>query len=224
MKKILVFVFVSLVLLASPSFAADGEIVVESTRISIPAPEGFVNVTHAWPEVMAHFESMSSQNMRYQAVLLPIEDVQNEETFLIRYLTVQTSRQFEPIDFTPDMFAELRQEFRAQMRGIFDEVIGEVNENLPQTAKDLDVKIGETLHIPFESESENHIGFSMLTNVSSGPDNEIIIANSYAMVLAKNRLIYAYVYSRYDTANDLAWTQNTLEEWVAAILESNGKP
>ena len=220
MKKILAFVFLSLVLLVSSSNAANSEIVVESTKISIPAPEGFVNVTQTWPEVMAHFESMSSPIMRYQAVLLPAEDVEAQETFLNRYLTVQTSRQFEPVDFTPDLFAELRQELRGQMREIFDEVMEDINENLSETAKDLNVKIGETLHIPFESESENHIGFSMLTNVSS-PDNEMIIANSYALVFAENRLIYTYVYSRYSSADDLAWTQNTLEKWVEEIVKSN---
>ena len=224
MKKVFILTFLLSVCFAHPAHAVNSEIIVDSIKIIIPAPEGFVDVTNTEPEMIAEFKNFVAPGSRFQALLIPFEDMLSKNPYPVRYLSVQTNKLIESQEITSSSFVKGRQAIRANVEETLGQATGDINQYLSQVVEGFDMEIGEIKYVPFESESENHIAFSSLSKYSMGTDSEktdVIMAGSWAMVLSKNRLININVYSIYNTVGDLEWTQNTLVKWAAAIIEAN---
>jgi len=219
MKK---FAFIVLFcMFVSPAFADVSQITVGSATVNIPIPAGFVDVTHTAPELTSNFRSLIAQSgNRLEALILTNEDAQLQHPELQRYFLIQVMPGMEN-RLTVRDFAEGRRQMRDMIGAeMLDEIGGDINQLLSQH----NVRLGEMRFVPFESESENHIAFSMIMNMSAVVDGqavERIMLGSYAMVLANERLFNVYVYSAYNDAGDLPWTQSTLNNWVNAIISAN---
>jgi len=216
MKK---FAFVVLLcLLAVPAFADASQISIGRRNVNIPIPEGFVDVTRTMPELVRNFQGLASQaGNRLLGLIVTAEDAQAEYPELSRYFLIQVMSAMENQRITIRDFAEGRRQMRDMVNSqMLQEVEGDINELLSE----FDVQVGEMRFVPFDSESENHIAFSIMMNMSAEGEGHIMVG-SYAMVLANQRMFNVYVYSAYETIDDLTWTQDTLNNWVEAIVRAN---
>ena len=216
MKK---FAFVVLFcMLAVPAFAGMSQISIGRVSVNIPIPEGFVDVTQTAPALMSHFGSSAAvTGNRFLALILSTEDAQSEHPELSRYLSIQVMSAMENQRITVRDFTEGRRQMRTMVNA---EMLEGVEEDLSQLFSQHNIQVGEMRFVPFDSESENHIAFSIVMNMSVEGEDKIK-AGSYAMILVNRRMFYVYVYSAYDTIEDLTWTQNTLNNWVEAIIRAN---
>jgi len=225
MKKVVIGI--SICLIAFPiSIEASTvtEIIIGSEKISIPAPKGYIDVTHTKPELVDFFKSFVPPGNNLKVLLISTEDERALYPDYERYLIVQTAKSIESQKISTSEFSKLRQEVRDQKKEFFDKAMGFLDKNMPQAAQDFNMKIGETKYIPFESESENHIAFSSISKVSFRIENEKteeIVACTNAFILAKNHIMFIYVSSVYRTIDDLKWTQNIIDRWIAAIIRAN---
>ena len=220
MKKVVLGILI--VMFVVPAFAAVSQVVIDGrVRINIPVPDGFVDVTKTAPRVTSFFQETDTTN-RVLAVLLSTEDAQSEDPELHRYLVIKVSPSVESHRITPRNFVEVRNYMRDQVT--IDEMFESAGEELNQQLDKMGIQIGEMKYVPFDSESEKHIGISFLMNASAeveGKRVDRIVASSFAMILAKERMFNIYVYSGYYAADDLIWTQNVLKNWAGAIIKAN---
>jgi len=219
MKK---FAFLALLcmlgMFAAPVFADVSQISIGRRNINIPIPEGFVDVTRTEPELVRNFQGLAAQTgNRLLGLIVTAEDAQAEAPELRRYFLIQVMTTMENQRITIRDFAEGRRQMRAMVN---DEMLEGVEGDINDILSDFDVQVGEMRFVPFDSESENHIAFSIMMNMSAeGADHMMV--GSYAMVLANQRMFNVYVYSAYNDVADLIWTQETLNNWVEAIARAN---
>jgi len=217
MKKFALVVL--LCLLASPVFADVSQVTIgRRVNINIPIPAGFVDVTQTHPEAVRHFQHFASQaGNRLLGLIVTAEDAQAESPELRRYFLIQVMSTMENQRITARDFVEGRRQMRDMLNSqMLEEIEGDLNEHFAE----FDVQVGETRFVPFDSESDNHIAFSIMMNMSA-EGVERIMVGSGAMVLINQRMFYVYSYSVYDDVADLTWTQETLNSWVEAIARAN---
>jgi hypothetical protein len=222
------------ILIQKSSFSA--EIEIDAIKINIPAHIGFADVTKTAPDLVAFFKDLTPRANNLQAVFVSAADagalLKSQEPLLNRYLLAQTTKTLESYSFTPLMFAEYRQGMRSQFekfltenKAYFDSDAKYASNNLSKTLEQaVDLKIGEAIQIPFDSESDNHIAFSVLSKLLLEIDNnktEYVVACTSATVLLKGRLVNLYAYATYHTADDLEWTQKAMGKWVLAVVKAN---
>ena len=133
MKKMCLFVLLFMVCYSQPCYAIS-EIVVDSTKIIIPIPDGFVDAAQAAPEAINILKSSELPTNRLQAFYISKEDAQSRTTEFERYLSIQTLRSQESQIITAFEFAEFRKNFSNQTKDIiekeFEETKKEINSNM----------------------------------------------------------------------------------------------
>ena len=74
-------------------------------------------------------------------------------------------------------------------------------------------------------EERNAIGFASLSKSEVAVENEeenITMIMAVVFLRLKGRLLYAYVYERYETRESIDWVRKTSIQWAESMLEANG--
>jgi hypothetical protein len=174
------FLFVLTIILvffnSAYSFAL--EIIVDTQTINIPAYKGFADVTNTKSDVVTDFQNLTPPMNNLKAVFVTTADagalLKSKQLLLDRYCLVQTTKSLESTSLTVSMFTEFRQYLQKQIEKTlneskvqFDKTAKDVSSNISKVLKqNVNMKIGEAIHVPFESESDNHIAFSLLSKSS----------------------------------------------------------
>jgi hypothetical protein len=229
-----IVLIIALFLTAGISFAS--EITVGTKQIDVPRREGFAEIRETFPDAFAFFRDMTPPGNNLRAVLVTEADAgalsESRRPEYGRYFLVQTNESLEDTNVNAGDFAQIKEASRSALEKIFAEQkprIDEISKNLSKSlSKNLDaaveMKIGETIPVVNNSESGRHFTFSSLSKQSvsfGGEESEYLLACTGSIVLLRERLIYLYAYSAYDTIDDLNWTQSEIEKWTAAAIEEN---
>ncbi len=218
------------------TYCFSAEIKIDSETISVPAYDGFVEISKISPDTVAMFEDMLPPTNNLHAVFVTASDsgklLKSQSPELKRYLIVQTAKSLESVALGTRHFAELRKKIRIEYESLFDQNKSKIDELAKHASQKLsdrisdkfEMKVGEMLPMSVNSETVNHISLSSLTKFSTSTPEEntdFISAGTMSMALLKGRVVYLNVFSTYNTIDDLKWTQSVAEKWIASTIRAN---
>ena len=88
----------------------------------------------------------------------------------------------------------------------------------------LNVQFGQQVDLGVFMDYPDALGFSSLTQYqmsTTGKKSAFVIAWQHFFRTVKQRLLYFYVYSSYEDADDLEWVRNVAANWAKDILAAN---
>jgi hypothetical protein len=139
------------------------------------------------------------------------------------YAMLEVSRRGEYADCTPEAFQQVLASIGPTM-GTFnktsmDELEQEMNSHLksPGTKP---VELGRPEMLGGIFQKSNAAGFAMSTAIKQD-DRSVSMATGVALIRVRQRLIFAYLYSQFDSPESLTWLRKNLEAWCDAILAKN---
>lgn len=219
-----------------PANCFSADIKIDSEIISVPAYDGFVEISKISPDTLAMFEDMLPPTNNLHAVFVTASDsaklLKYQSPELKRYLIVQTAKSLESVALGARHFAELRNKIREEYESLFDQNKSKIDELAKRASQKLsdrisdnfEMKVGEMLPMSVNSETAYHISLSSLTKYSTSTaegNTEFISAGTMSMVLLKGRVLYLNVFSTYNNIEDLKWTQSVAEKWTESAVRSN---
>jgi hypothetical protein len=84
------------------------------------------------------------------------------------------------------------------------------------------MKINEAMSLGPFFERPEAFGLTILTKMSDAGKSQMIV-NSASLIHVKNKLLFAYVYSDYESQEDIDWSRHVAKNWTDSILTSNEK-
>ena len=210
-----------------------------TSRLEIPPPAGFVNVT---PEIreLFPFDQMMAETKRqgmdvyfYLTEVLAAQLRQGEPVEPVRYLILQIpeksrQRSYSASDFA--MFKLTTKERNQEYRDMLAEKLKQTRDNLSRDlSRELDLnvafQISNTVALEPHYESINELSSSKYVSygVQVGGADEVQDANANTLTFlnVKGKLIALGAIAPY---KDLEWTRTTSRAWAKAILAQNPEP
>lgn len=233
---VIVAVAGSLALQLAASHALALTVEVGETSIVIPEPNGYENVGDSSPEMSQLAAALTPPTNRLLAVFASQEavaEVLNGNTpVLPRYMLVQSSRQIESVTVSRVQFTQLRDRTRQQQAVAIEQMTRSIGPFLEDASgelstrigADLNLAIGESVPLGVFLDRDDAIGFAMITENRISADGQEIsypVVATTLLVNVKNKILFAYVYSSYEDADDVAWARATSRRWVEEIVGMN---
>jgi hypothetical protein len=227
----------ALMFVLSQSYGLDAyavDIDVGDRPISLPLPDGFVELT---PAMSPYYEAMQAYiaptNIRY-VTLIRENDAQalgrNEAVELARYINVETEKSISASSVSPQSFAELRKVLREQSEELYAIVENKVPDMISRGNKalseqfdaDVAVELGGIVPLPIHVDTEQMLGSSTFVTVGASADGEnpdsVVLAVTTLVVRVKDKVLFLYFYGH---ESDLDWTRAAAAEWANSILAVN---
>ena len=208
------------------------EVDVGGETLVIPTPVGFVEGGSLSAKALALAEQLTPPMNRLLAFFVSADDAgrlkKGEAATWRRYMMVQAERQSEGLRIAPDDFFELRGVLTAQQKTLQATVLKKaetVIENLSNNI-DTELKIGESVSLGIFSEDQAHISIAGLARYQTSnqkPAVSYVVANAANVLHPANKIVFAYVYSGFDSRDDLDWVEATSVSWSRSILAANAK-
>ncbi len=88
----------------------------------------------------------------------------------------------------------------------------------------LKMKLGENISLGVFLEQPNAFGFTNLMKyrvATEGEELDSIVAVGSSFILTRGKMLFTYVYSVYETQDDVDWVRSKSKEWVNSLLVSN---
>jgi hypothetical protein len=192
--------------------------------LTVPEPEGFVEVTPDMPELYGITRKMVDPDNETLAFHIPAEmadaakagKVPQPERYFV--LKVQGNTEFVAMDASG--FEGLVSGVRSSNQMITKEMKSELGDSFDPAAV---VALRGVAFLPPHRESEVAFAHSMLINTVAFGGNEqkqlMSATTSYANVAGKVLILYAY-----GAEKDLDWTRTAAGAWTDAVLAANPKP
>ncbi len=209
---------------------------VGGNNLTIKSPSGFHEISNLSPSTRKLLEKFVPESNRLLAVLVSEEDLgrilKDESVKLERYLLLETLKEDEDIDISPDFFRKFSKKIEENHTTLFNKYIAETDHALDVASiaisgyLGIDIKMGLKEQIPLGIyvNTNNSIGFASLANTEThseaGKLNEVIVGGTNS-IYVKNRLLFGYVYSTFNYQSDIDWVREKSKEWVKVILETN---
>lgn len=204
------------------------------TTIDIPTYENYVDLRYVSHKLNNLYQLSAFGNNKILATLIPIatatELLKDESYQISTVLSLQTNAKLENILFTKKQFAQYRQMMRTSLNEAYKALQTEIENHVSNygdlTAAYFEEKIeslGGFVPMGIYYEKQNVICMAQITRINTtlkGSDKNYIYAASAANILINHKIIYLYVFKRYQTEKDLKWTKTTLLKWVETIFES----
>ncbi len=223
-----------LILAGASSSALADDIDIGGRSISIPFPEGFVELT---PEMEPYYETMAAYTMPTNVrffTLIPTDAAESllrgEYVDLPRFFNIESEKGMMSQSVSTRDFAELRRYMSTQLEQLFVDVqdtVGQVVEDgnaaLSESyGVDVEVEIGQTVPLSIHANTENRLGFTSRTAVSGAYDGassepEMVITTSLILHV-QDKVLFLYAYGEGD---DIEWSRQQAGDWADAILAAN---
>ena len=210
------------------------EIEVGDQQISVPTPDGFVELT---PQMTPYYETMrayiSPDNIRYFTLVDENEGaaiLRGEAVELGRFMSIESQKVMREVSVSYEQFAELRGIVRDQIDEVFasvetqlPELIEKGNKDVSETfSTDLAVELGGMVPLPVHLERDNLVANSMYLTAGASVDGEDYEEETSAATIVflhvQNKILFLYVYG---SKSDLGWTRDTAAAWADSILAAN---
>jgi hypothetical protein len=217
---------VLLAAMSLPGLAADFEAKAGGVALTLPAPSREFEEVGDRLRSMA-FEAMTPSANRLlaaylqSATLKKLADGSTKDLGI--YGMLQVPRRYEYADCGPNDFAEVRKSTAGEMGGVADQKIGDIEAEMNVRLKSLGadpVSTGKPQALGKFFEKTDAAGFGMLMPVTAGKET-VQMAFGVGLMRVRQRLMFVYLYSRYESPETVQTLRKLLESWCDAILAAN---
>ncbi len=232
--KILIILCCSL-LVAEMVFARTKNINIDvgGTKIGIQAPAQFHEVSSQFPLVRKLAGTFTPPANRLLGVFLSEDDLGmlmlGKTPKFNRYILLQVNRNAEKKNISNFQFQQVSKElarlfgrpptnkFKSYVDGMFEDASESLSNELEIAIKmklDSTVQLGKFLEMP------NAVGFASLTKNTvtvEGVNVVKVLAATTSIIRINGKLFSAYVYSNFETQNDLNWVRSKTREWLGSL-------
>lgn len=226
--------FVLLLAVLAPLSTSAIEIVVGSTPLTIPSPDGYVVVTSGMnvstdrpkalvPENNVEFASFLSETDTVNAI-------QGAAPVMTRRFSMQALRSLVSGVFSAEQFGQLKEMLKSQDQKALAEVVRRVPDVEDKVKRGLIENFGEELGMTIRdpvlfrphAESAQSISFSQLLKYTV-TDSTGVVRNYDAVGTTAFVLVYGKVFylSCFGGKGDLEWTRQASARWVDATMAAN---
>jgi hypothetical protein len=139
------------------------------------------------------------------------------------YGLVEVLRQAEYVDCTPAAFQELSKNVGTSLGKVAADKMGDVQEEMAVRLKALGAKpieIGKPEMLGGIFEKTDAFGYAMLSAYKQ-EERSVTMIVGMAFLRVKQRLIFVYLYRRYESSDSATLIRRELETWADAILAKN---
>ncbi len=139
------------------------------------------------------------------------------------YAMAQVPRRAEYADCTPQAFAQILKSLEPSMGKLLADNVGQVEEEMNARLKSFDIgriEIGHPEMLGGVFQKNDASGYAMLMAIKQG-DRTTTMAGGFAVLRVRQRLVFAYLYRKYESPDTISWLNKNLEAWSDAILSKN---
>jgi hypothetical protein len=210
-----------------PAAAADPEFKAGGVALVLPGPSGdFVEVGDKLRTTF--FELMAPASNRLLSAYVPSTSLTALNSGKVPagldiYAMVEVPRQAEYADVTPEAFAQVLQGMESSMGKLDAKTLENVEQELSVRLKSLgagSVEIGRPEMLGGLFRKPDAASVAMLLAYKQG-DRTVTMAGGIGFIRIRQRLIFAYLFRRYESPDTVSWLRKNLEPWVDAILAKN---
>jgi len=203
-----------------PAVGADPEVRTGGIVIKLPGPA--TDFEEAGDQLRTtFFELLTPSTNRLLSAYLPSQILVKWNARKPGALDVY-ARQAEYSDCTPQAFDQVLKSVEPSM-GKLDVKVGEIEQEINIRLKSLGTRPIEVDHPEMLGNifrKSNAAGFAMLIAVKQD-DRSDTMAGGVALLRVKQRLIFAYLYHKYESPDSVNWVRKNLEAWCDTILARN---
>ena len=235
------FVSIICLLLASVSTSVGADtknirVDVGGVIIDVQAPVGFHEISSLSSETRERAEIFVVPGNRLLAVFVSEGDLGRimigEAPEFKQYMMLQVFRKLEYQRISNAQFEQLVAKTTGQQNTLLSKVEDKVDTVLEGAADrlseeyeiSLKMTVGEVVPLGVFFEQTNAMGFASLAKyqiATEGENLDHVIAGSTSFLLARDKVLFAYVYSRYESQENIDWVRSKSKEWVNSLLKSN---
>ncbi|MCP4392990.1 MAG: hypothetical protein GY804_01785 [Alphaproteobacteria bacterium] len=212
------------------------QVEIGGTKIDVQALDGFYEISSISPKALKLFDTLTPPTNRLLAVFVSEKDlnkIKNDENLnLKRYMILQVYKTSENKYISENEFTPFKTLIKNQHENLLKYSKDKIKSLLKDASKKLSndydiplkINIGEQVPLSIFLEHPSAIGFTTLSKYQTavkGNKIDTTVAYSTLFVKVKNKLIYAYVYSDYETQEDIDWVNSQSKSWVESIIASN---
>lgn len=210
-----------------PAAASDTEVKAGGVVLIVPAPvSDFVESGDKLRTTF--FELLVPSSNRLLSAYLPEQkfaelNAGKASGGLEVYAMLEAPRRAEYSDCTPQAFEQVLKSVGPTMGGFDAKKLQDLQDEMNIRLKSLATKPIELGHPEMLGgifQKSDAAGFAMLTASKEG-EHSVTMAGGFAVLRVKQRLIFAYLYRRYESPDTVGWLRKSLEAWCDAILASN---
>jgi hypothetical protein len=207
----------------SVAIAADPRVSAGGIELTLPGPRS--DFAEAGDKLRTtFFELLVPSNNRLLTAYVPEQTLANLNAGKSReldiYSMVEVPRRAEYTEVTPQAFEQVLKGMEPSM-GTLN--VGELQQEMNTRLKSLGtrpIEIGHPEMLGGIFRKSNAAGFPMLLAVKQD-DRKDTMAGGMAVLRVKQRLVFAYLYRKYESPDTISWVRKNLEVWCDAILAKN---
>jgi len=139
------------------------------------------------------------------------------------YGMVEVPRQAEYQNCTPEAFEQVLKSVEPALGRLETDKFRQIEQEMQSRLKLLDVRqieMSPPQMLGGIFKKDNAAGFAMLMNYKLG-DHSVAMAGGTGILRVKNRLLFVYLFQKYESPDTVAQLRQGLEVWVDSILASN---
>ena len=231
MKKLLLLFLVSFSFIVSAyADSRNFSFKVNNTNINVRMPDGFYESSYINPEALDMAKTFYPDYLNVHAVLMPkgISDTER----LSRYIILVTDNNIAKRKLSQKDFNDLREVMREQQFTLMNELRENINEEIDagasriskKYAMDYIAEIGETIPLGVFIDNEKVMSINTIMNMSAsanGISSTYLQVGSTSFVFVKNKVIFVYIYSDFDSEKDIVWIEGKTKELVNLLTKNN---
>lgn len=240
MSVILLF----LILISTQAFASTQSVSVKigNQEIHLPAPEGFFEVNHLSEAIRKFTETLMPPENRLLAVFVSgksfgqiMKDdstwIKNNAALGDRYMLVQVFREDENKIISNMEFSQFKDSLKQEQLP-FEKIKDRVGVIIKKAADAisqehdifLDYKFDKPVPLGVFMDKPDVVAFALLMKTQKLLNRTSTVSfqvGGTSILKTKDKILFIYVYSNFDTAEDLDWVQAFSSRWVEQILLEN---
>ena len=220
---------IALLFLCAPitgAMAADPEAKAGGVSLVLPAPPGdFIEVGDKLRSMF--FELLVPSSNRLLTAYAPPSKIdligKVKDPGLDSYGMVEVLRQAEYTDFTPDDFEQIVQALDTSLGKVAAEQAGDAMDEINLRLKQLGgkpIEVGQPVMLGGFFRQPDAAGYGMLIAIKHEDEN-VTMATGMAAVRIKQRLLFAYIFRKYESPETVALVGKDLRSWADSILAKN---
>lgn len=204
---------------------------VRTGMVNIAMPTPAAELKEMGPDLRVLMDSFAPSNLRLIAAFIPPDELAllpgklNSKTTFPQYALVEVPRTAEFRDVDEASFKTLVDSMNKQASS--GGLQANIQTTLDRRLADLGVEAGKVvIDKPTQLGTiflkPNASGFAMLMPMTVD-GKTVTMVGGINVVRVHNRLLFAYLYTRYDDKASIEWITKTSESWTDAILNANAQ-
>jgi hypothetical protein len=196
--------------------------------IAIPAPTN--DLSEIGPDYRVLFEPLAADTNRLIAAFTSSDEAAamhaGSSEGLKQYALVEVLRRAEFTTVTPELFKQVEDtmatQFGTTLNSTLKDQQDELNHKLKAAIGDsaTAVNLEKPVQLGVLFSKPDACGFAAVMPVSAKGNNMKMVAG-VIVLRVQERLIYAYLYTRYNDEESMQWIRKTAEGWADSILAAN---